>query len=651
MKIFAYTEYYAGETVTFIVNELKHLQNTHHLLLGYSVRRNSEKNRLNHMVHIPYRFNIFSTKIKWWLEQSQKYFYLKNFIFSKKLNNTISEFKPNIIHCHFGTDFLKVISNLNKNNKKIPILISFYGFDITERIKNKAVLKQYSKYLALQNVFSIAVSKSLVYNINTYIKPFNKSQLLHSGIDTDFYKRKPYPLNKKDFIFLQVAHFNPKKGHKYTLQAFKKFINENNNYNYKFIIIGFGPLEKDIKNQIIELELTNSVIVKGPITPAEMVEISSQTNCFVHMSITADNGDQEGLPNVILEAMSLELPILSTYHAGIPEIVTNNVNGILCEEKNISQYVEAFHKICTWRICPHNRLKIIEQFSLGHHMTELNNLYNTLNKNNLILIKDKDDASEQVISQKNILLTFDYELFLGENSGSVYNSILKPTEIILNSLKKLNLKNSLFFVDTLYLYRLKNIEHHKAQTDYARIYKQLIEILKNGHFIYAHIHTHWFNADYNSGINRWHLSNLLHYRFHSITKEQQQQSFEFSINFIKELQTQANIFYDIDCYRAGGWCIQPFEDFKPYFLKYGIKYDFSVLKNFSLNDDLSYYNFEDFPQEPIYNFEDDVATAKKDGCFKEFTITSIPLSKNKILKNKLFLKLAHKLNYHYKPSK
>lgn len=378
MKILSYTENYASETVTFITNELKHVQESHQLLLIYSNRKNPDRYNLNSMVEIPYKFSKITNKLRWWLEQFELYYFLYNFSYRKKLNKTVNDFKPDIIHCHFGTDFLKVISNLSNQHKHIPILISFYGFDVTERIKNKSVLKQYKKYMSLSNVFSVAVSTSLVENINKFIKPYNLAKSLNSGVDTDFFVRKPIELSPREFIFLQVSSFTPKKGHNYTLQAFKKFIEQNKLYKYKFIIAGFGPLESEIKNQVKELGLENYVFLQGPVTPSEMVDLASTVNCFVQMSITADNGDQEGLPNVLLEAMSLQLPIVSTIHAGIPEIIENGINGILCEEKNINQYVEAFNNIVNWKICPKNREKIIELFSINAHMNTLNKIYSDI---------------------------------------------------------------------------------------------------------------------------------------------------------------------------------------------------------------------------------------------------------------------------------
>ena len=57
---------------------------------------------------------------------------------------------------------------------------------------------------------------------------------------------------------------------------------------------------------------------------------------FVHHSITPQNGDEEGIPTSIMEAMLMKLPILTTYHAGIPELVKHGENGLLCKEKDVN---------------------------------------------------------------------------------------------------------------------------------------------------------------------------------------------------------------------------------------------------------------------------------------------------------------------------
>ena len=182
---------------------------------------------------------------------------------------------------------------------------------------------------------------------------------------------------------------------------------------------------------------------------------------------------------------------------------------------------------------------------------------------------------------KHLLLTFDYELFLGERSGSVENCMLKPTSAIIDILQRNGITKTIFFVDTAYLLKLMEGETNESSDDFRNIVSQLVELIRAGHYVFPHLHPHWKDAQYDEKNNQWKLENLESYRFHNLNENEKDILFEGSIHIIKELQNEAGIFYPIDAYRAGGWCLQPFNDFKPYFKKHGIKFDFSVLKGFS----------------------------------------------------------------------
>ena len=106
----------------------------------------------------------------------------------------------------------------------------------------------------------------------------------------------------------------------------------------------------------------------------------AKSDIFVHHSSTAANGDQEGIPNAILEAMSMELPVLSTYHSGIPEAVIHNENGLLCNENDIETYSKQMAEICKWGLLPKNRKRIEEKFSIDLHIKELKSFYDNISK-------------------------------------------------------------------------------------------------------------------------------------------------------------------------------------------------------------------------------------------------------------------------------
>ena len=84
---------------------------------------------------------------------------------------------------------------------------------------------------------------------------------------------------------------------------------------------------------------------------------------------------KEGIPNAIMEAMAMELPVISTWHAGIPELVEDGVNGYLIEERNVEAYAKRMLDILHWKRIPANRFKIIEKFSIESHYKELTNIY------------------------------------------------------------------------------------------------------------------------------------------------------------------------------------------------------------------------------------------------------------------------------------
>ena len=239
---------------------------------------------------------------------------------------------------------------------------------------------------------------------------------------------------------------------------------------------------------------------------------------------------------------------------------------------------------------------------------------------------------------KNILFTFDYELFLGEKSGSADVCLIYPTKKIMEVLKPAKLKG-IFFIDTTYLLRLSKECSPDAKNDFYNIAEQIKTLIKEGHYIFPHLHPHWVDAVYNSGTNEWSLKDITKYRFHTVSDSERKELFEQSVNILKSIVTEADPSYELNGYRAGGWSIQPFSDFKPYFEKYGIKYDFSVLLGSKFNSDAQQYDFTNAPRRPIYRFSDDIVKENMNGDLFEFTISGIQLSAFRRFLNRLFLKL------------
>lgn len=223
---------------------------------------------------------------------------------------------------------------------------------------------------------------------------------------------------------------------------------------------------------------------------------------------------------------------------------------------------------------------------------------------------------------KQILLTFDFELFLGSRSGTVDNCLIKPTKELMKVLVQHDL-SAIFFVDTLYLHRLKNesLQNQNAKFDYEKIITLLRELIDKGSYIFHHIHPHWLDANYLEEFNEWDVSNKERFALVNLKEEEIECVFGFSDEIIKEIYSGKKTPLYMG-YRAGGLYAQPFDRYRKQMKKYNIKIDFSVLKNAKSTGGNGLYSFDysNFPAENIYFFSSDLLIKDGNGEFVEIML-------------------------------
>jgi peptidoglycan/xylan/chitin deacetylase (PgdA/CDA1 family) len=228
---------------------------------------------------------------------------------------------------------------------------------------------------------------------------------------------------------------------------------------------------------------------------------------------------------------------------------------------------------------------------------------------------------------KNILLTFDYELFQGKRSGSVKNCLITPTTRLLDILDQFGAR-SIFFVDMLYVYRLSEIadDHPEAKRDLVLIKHQITELANRGHYVFNHLHPHWLDAKYLPEGNEWDLSDTSKYSFLALTEEQRGFIFEKTMALLRDILKESRNQPTPNGFRAGGLYIQPFSVFKPYFEKHGIKYDFSVLIGVKgqLDDNSNEFDFS-MVKENTYCFANEVELESKNGTFYEYALRPLTM--------------------------
>jgi hypothetical protein len=245
---------------------------------------------------------------------------------------------------------------------------------------------------------------------------------------------------------------------------------------------------------------------------------------------------------------------------------------------------------------------------------------------------------------RQLLITFDYEVFLGNRSGYPEDCMLEPTRELMDIMAPHNIR-AVFFVDTTYLLRLKEWagKSDRCRQDFEKITTQLVELVAAGHYVFPHVHPHWLDAQYLEKSNQWQLNDISKYRFHSIDHSQRDAVFTGSVQLLRELLGTKFPGYQVDSFRAGGCCIQPFSDFKPYFEKNGIRFDFTVLSGIYQFTNVQYFDFSNAPNKPYYRFSEDVCTEDPKGHFVEFNISSMEYSASTRFLHRLVTKYLYKV--------
>ncbi len=372
-KILAISDYFGNPTTTFIYNEVLGLSKEFDVSYLCTKRNNPDQFPFDHVIEIPYLENKILRKLKWWGEIYDLKLSFKNAAYQRQIDKLVTQIKPDIIHCHFGYEALRFYQNFRRSDfPQIPIIVSFRGHDASFHLERNSYVKEIKKMLADPMVFPTFVCEFLRENLKRKGISIDKHLILHSGTRTDFFTRQKKDYPTEPFLFFQVAHFEERKGQLEAIKAFKKLREKGK--NVKLILGGGGPNLESVKSYATQQGLNEHIEFPGWLNRDQTKEYLEKSHAFIHHSITV-NGNTEGIPNALMEAMSMELPVISTFHAGIPELVENGKHGILVEERDIDGFADAMEQVMDWGYLPRNKQKIEQEFSFPSHMETLVNFY------------------------------------------------------------------------------------------------------------------------------------------------------------------------------------------------------------------------------------------------------------------------------------
>lgn len=287
--------------------------------------------------------------------------------------------KYDIIHTFYGPNgcVAAAMKDIGIPGKYVT---SFHGHDLTSFVRvhgkdaYRLLFAKCDLILPISQCFKkrlVAIgcneSKITVYRMGIHLAKFH-------------FDRKKL-LDGEQVKILSVGRLAEKKGHIFLLKAIKELVRDHK--NVCCTIAGTGPLESELRSFVKRNQLSDVVQFTGSVTHEQVIELYSQSHLFTLPCVTARNGDQEGIPNVLKEAQAAGMPVISTHHSGIDEVVIDGKSGFLVPEKDVDAIVEKLNYLIEhpglWPEMGRIGRKLVEErYDIDHLIQQLDSIYKLL---------------------------------------------------------------------------------------------------------------------------------------------------------------------------------------------------------------------------------------------------------------------------------
>lgn len=296
----------------------------------------------------------------WYLWKNQRQYSSLRIPFGhhrRKLEQFLTQHKVQAILCEFGSQGPPMVPVANCMG--IPVFCYFRGKDATEALGRSRRVNAYRiMFSGLAGIF--AVSRFLLDNLAGIGLHHPRSFVVPSGVDTETFR----PRAKQPNLIVSVGRFVEKKAPQITVKAFLSIADKHPDARLE--MIGHGPLLANCRMLVSKAGRSHQVVFHGQKPHQFISERLGAAEIFIQHSITAKNGEAEGLPSSIQEAMACGAAILSTRHAGISTAVQEGVTGLLADESDQKDFTQKLTHLLQNETLRRSMSHLARQYAVQH---------------------------------------------------------------------------------------------------------------------------------------------------------------------------------------------------------------------------------------------------------------------------------------------
>jgi len=295
------------------------------------------------------------------------------FFFSARLARVLINNDIQHLHVHFAhvpTDIAMYASKMSN----VKFSVTAHANDIFERgwlLREK---------VARSHFFATISDFNKRYLIDDMHVDAGKLRIIRCGVDTRVFSHRQRTMISSPITIGVIGRLVEKKGFDILIDAMNLL--SKMSIDFKLNIAGFGPLESVLKSQVDQYQLNSNVTFLGALAHSDVAEFISSLDVFVLPCKKDKNGDMDGIPVVLMEAMMSGVPVISSQISGIPELIINELTGLLVESDNVEQLVQAILKLTDSESLQQSlstgaKNKVEQEFSLLVNAQRLNTLFQT----------------------------------------------------------------------------------------------------------------------------------------------------------------------------------------------------------------------------------------------------------------------------------